>query len=51
MDVVKQNINTVNELIDSHNPRTSILSNDTITDLIKNLRSMEEKLRKLIAEL
>ena len=45
MNLVKGNINLTNEIIDSMKPGES---NDTVTDLINTLTSMEPKLFTLI---
>jgi hypothetical protein len=45
MNLVKGNINLTNEIIDSMKPGEN---NDTVTDLINTLTSMEPKLFTLI---
>lgn len=50
MNLLKGNINFTNEIIDQTKSKQELRENDTLVDLLKALKEMEEKLFKLINE-
>jgi len=44
-------MNLMNDMIDNVDPNEDVRKNDTLTELIKTLKGMEDKLRNLIAQL
>ena len=50
MNLLKGNINFTNEIIDTIKTKQELKENDTLVDLLKALKEMEEKLVKLIQE-
>lgn len=50
MNLLKGNINFTNEIIDQTKSKQELKENDTLVDLLKALKEMEEKLINLIQE-
>lgn len=48
MNLLKGNINFTNEIIDQTKSKQELKENDTLVDLLKALKEMEEKLFNLI---
>ncbi|KAM3128596.1 hypothetical protein pb186bvf_019293 [Paramecium bursaria] len=48
LETVKSNMNLTNEIIDNTDPNDDVTKNDILSDLMKTLRGVEDKLRNLI---
>jgi hypothetical protein len=51
LEIVKSNINLTNEIIDSTDPNEDVLKNDILSDMMKTLKGVEDKLRNLITNM
>ena len=51
LEIVKSNINLTNEIIDSSNPSEDVSRNDILSDMMKTLKGVEDKLSNLITNM